>query len=1064
MAVDWIALPPMRLVLPNTFSNPPTMMSNRLAPAAKKRASRILIVEDEALIALDLEQHLKILGYEVVGTADCCEQVLEMVTQTPPDLILMDICISGKKDGIETAQIVSQMSDIPIIFLTAYTDDLTIQRATSVSPYGYILKPFDTRSLMATLTMALERHATDNYLRVLNSAMEAASVGVILVDATGDERSIVFANKAISQMVGLPVQEIISKSPYFFVSDIESPSLALLQEALVLRSSAEGIVSGKRADNSVFWALITVSPVLNRYEKATHMVIFHKDITREHIAQTNLASSQRLELVGRLSSGIAHDINNILSSIIAHTALANESKSDIERNTHLEAISASVQSGALLTRKLSNFTKNTDEDSIESIELTQVIDETLPLLERMATSHIILTVSLAPDPMPVSIHTTFFQQILLSLVAQACDVWPEGGRVILSASCPKIASEKFAAHEYAQIELHASTGEIKALANRQEIDIWIKLALNDEKALQLATCKMLVEQAGGTMYVRTINNAVVDLVIELPLSKSVRYRSTLIEPISSIQGNAAGAVCLLVEDDVSLRRIYAQAMEMAGFETIAVGSAERAIQEIDHLGNRLRILVCDLILPQQNGTVVLEYARKVVPEAVNLVISGYTDAEHLPSDVEVLWKPFSKDSLVRRALDMLQIPVGATQSASSTPPQPEQRRAPLPPQTTPLLNVLVVEDDDMCWLAIRVFLKDRGLLLFRASTVAEASTLAGNQSFQLALVDVNLPDANGLDLLLTLRKQDPLLPCLIMTGDQNFQTAQRAFRARAAGYITKPIDRNLLVEEVERAIHEGQLARLQRQLLISKVGLSTNFVDLTSTGRDFDEALHGLYMVYQPIVRPHDQSIFAFEALLRSTSQVLKGPAQLLAAADALGRMEELGRKVRESIAKTLYENPSIYHTIFVNIHPSELHSDLTAKDEPLLPFASRIVLEVTERAQIESDDTLNRILPMLRAAGYRIALDDLGEGYAGLSWLIKLTPNIAKLDMSLIRDIDSSRLKRELVASLVSVCRRTQTIVVAEGVETQSEARILTDLRCDLLQGYYFSRPGPPFPLVNSH
>jgi EAL domain-containing protein (putative c-di-GMP-specific phosphodiesterase class I) len=172
---------------------------------------------------------------------------------------------------------------------------------------------------------------------------------------------------------------------------------------------------------------------------------------------------------------------------------------------------------------------------------------------------------------------------------------------------------------------------------------------------------------------------------------------------------------------------------------------------------------------------------------------------------------------------------------------------------------------------------------------------------------------------------------------------------------------------------------------------------------------------------------------------------------------------VRRSIASTLAEHPERLEPIFVNLHPMELSADiLMHEDEPLLPFTSRIVLEVTERAQLSSVQDLAETLRVLRTAGYRVALDDLGEGYAGLSWLVKLTPDISKLDMSLVRDIQGSRMKRDLVGSLVSVCRRARTLVVAEGVETAAEAQVLRDVGCDLLQGYHFARPGPPFPEVS--
>jgi EAL domain-containing protein (putative c-di-GMP-specific phosphodiesterase class I) len=220
-------------------------------------------------------------------------------------------------------------------------------------------------------------------------------------------------------------------------------------------------------------------------------------------------------------------------------------------------------------------------------------------------------------------------------------------------------------------------------------------------------------------------------------------------------------------------------------------------------------------------------------------------------------------------------------------------------------------------------------------------------------------------------------------------------------------------------------------------------------------------MAFQPIVRAYDRSVFAFEALMRSRGPYFT-PGELLAAGEALGRVADLGRAVRRSIAATLAEQPERFELIFVNLHPMELRADILLRDdEPLLPFASRIVFEVTERAQLTSAQALAETLRALRAVGYRVALDDLGEGYAGLSWLVKLTPDIAKLDMSLVRDIQGSRMKRELVGSLVSVCRRARTLVVAEGVETPAEAETLRDLGCDLLQGYHFARPGPPFPDV---
>jgi EAL domain-containing protein (putative c-di-GMP-specific phosphodiesterase class I) len=435
-------------------------------------------------------------------------------------------------------------------------------------------------------------------------------------------------------------------------------------------------------------------------------------------------------------------------------------------------------------------------------------------------------------------------------------------------------------------------------------------------------------------------------------------------------------------------------------------------------------------------------------------LSGGPDRGLDVPQVDLLWKPFRNGALARRALDAIQLERPVVQA----PVAVVRPASPVEPVKSSGSHILLVEDDEIFRTIVEVYLEGYGFTFSYATSGAQALELARQHPPHLALVDVNLSDMDGIELIPLLRREDALLPVLVISGDRTPETLLRAIRVRSTGYHTKPLERHQFVEDVVRVLQDAQVARLQRQLLISKAGLSLQFVDLATTTRDFEEALRGLFMVYQPILRTHDRSIYAYEALVRSNSTVLKGPMQLLAAAEALGRIEELGKEIRRSIARTLQQNPDCYQPIFVNLHPTELGLELMAEEEPLRPYASRIVLEVTERAQLEADNTLQNVLKVLRDAGYRIALDDLGEGYAGLSWLVKLTPDIAKLDMSLVRDLHQSRLKRELIGSLVAVCKRARTLVVAEGVETLEEAQVLTDLGCDLLQGYYFAKPSLPF------
>jgi EAL domain-containing protein (putative c-di-GMP-specific phosphodiesterase class I) len=153
---------------------------------------------------------------------------------------------------------------------------------------------------------------------------------------------------------------------------------------------------------------------------------------------------------------------------------------------------------------------------------------------------------------------------------------------------------------------------------------------------------------------------------------------------------------------------------------------------------------------------------------------------------------------------------------------------------------------------------------------------------------------------------------------------------------------------------------------------------------------------------------------------------------------------------------------IFINLHPSDfLDETLFSSDSPLATFAPHIVLEVTERAALDEKAGIAERVGRLRKLGYRIAIDDLGAGYAGLTYFTQLTPDVVKIDISLVRDINKDEVKQKLVGSLARLCKELGMRVVAEGIETAGERDTCVELGCNLLQGYLFAKPGRPYPEV---
>ena len=190
----------------------------------------------------------------------------------------------------------------------------------------------------------------------------------------------------------------------------------------------------------------------------------------------------------------------------------------------------------------------------------------------------------------------------------------------------------------------------------------------------------------------------------------------------------------------------------------------------------------------------------------------------------------------------------------------------------------------------------------------------------------------------------------------------------------------------------------------------------------------------------------------------MPSPGHILDAAERLDRLTELGRRIRGRAPEPLTDDGM---TLFVNLHPRDLDDDeLAAPDSPLARIAHRVVLEITERTSIEAIRDVGPRVAALRERGFRIAIDDLGAGYAGLTSFALLEPDIVKIDMSLVRNVDTMVVKQRLVGSITSLCRDMGILVVGEGVETRAERDTLLHLGCDLFQGYAIARPGRAFPL----
>lgn len=374
-------------------------------------------------------------------------------------------------------------------------------------------------------------------------------------------------------------------------------------------------------------------------------------------------------------------------------------------------------------------------------------------------------------------------------------------------------------------------------------------------------------------------------------------------------------------------------------------------------------------------------------------------------------------------------------------------------------SVLVVDDEPAVARTTERLLGRKGYRVTVAHGGQQAIDLARTNAFDAIVSDLDMPDVDGRALLRAIRKSNLDVPFVFLTGNPDLQSAIEAVEYGAFRYLVKPVPPQQLFDVVSRALRWHRLAVIRREAAGELEGKASS--DRAGLEARFSSALDKLWIACQPIVSWQDQNVIAYETLVRTDELSLRNPVDLFEGAEKLGRTEELGRAIRGLVANLIPRAPESA-LVFVNLHPNDLADEaLYASDTGLAPFAKKIVLEITERAALDEIRGLRDRVERLRAIGYRIAVDDLGAGYAGLSSFAALEPDVVKADMSLVRGIDSSAVKRKLVAAIAGLAKDLGIQLVAEGIETPAERDCVVSLGADALQGYLFARPDRGFPSV---
>jgi PAS domain S-box-containing protein len=585
------------------------------------RTASVLIVEDERIVAKDLQQTLAAMGYDAFAIATSGDEAISQASERRPDVVFMDIRIKGQRDGIETAQILRNRFDVPVVYLTAHADAATIERAKRTEPLGYLMKPVRAAELRSAIEIALYVHEMERKLRERErwyaTTLRSMADAVVAVNV---DAHITFVNPAAEELIGMssedaidrPVQQVMRLLDGQARSVRETPLHTALREARSVMISDVGLVNV--ATGAVRTIGDNAAPVIDGDHVLGAVMVF-RDVTEEKRAQKQIELADRLTSLGTMAAGVAHEVNNPLAVVVSNATFAAE-----ELRRCLDELAAGERLPARAIReRLDEVAMALDDVESAGLRIARVVEDlrtfSRPPARTSDRANVIRAVEWATratavelrhraqlvtrlDPVPaVEGEESRLAQVFVNLLINAAHAIAPGDAKHNQVSVRTRTDES----QRAVVEIRdTGVGISDEIRDHIFEPFFTTKPFGSGTGLGLPICSGIITSFGGELHVETRVGQGTTFRVILPPARAVENAGvSLSVPSCPVLAGPPrrGRILLVDDEDLVLRSIK---RVLRDHDVVCMLSAREALALIDS-GERFDLVMSDVVMQGMSG-------------------------------------------------------------------------------------------------------------------------------------------------------------------------------------------------------------------------------------------------------------------------------------------------------------------------------------------------------------------------------------------------------------------------------------------------------------------------------